>query len=253
MALPNRQGSNNANWRGGKLLPCSRCAAPVWVKPSDQGKPKHFCSLACARVWMKSLQPEETKGWKGGGVKIPCTQCGSAVERCRAEHARRNAKYAFCSRLCYYNYRRASLTCPHCKNSFEVPKSYAKTRTYCSRRCKKSSQIRQRSVGEIAMRKLNARITTLIGLALRGQKAGRSWQTLVGYTLDDLRAHLESQFAPGMSWENIGEWHIDHRRPRSSFSFADHTDPQFLECWSLANLQPLWALDNLIKGARIVP
>lgn len=68
------------------------------------------------------------------------------------------------------------------------------------------------------------------------------------FTADDLREHLASRFQPGMSWENYGQWHIDHIRPCASFDLTDHQ--QFRACWSLSNLQPLWARDNLRKGAR---
>lgn len=74
-------------------------------------------------------------------------------------------------------------------------------------------------------------------------KATRYWEKLVGYTLEDLMAHLEDQFKEGMSWDNHGEWHIDHIKPVSEFG-AD----QVKECWSLDNLQPLWAEDNVAKG-----
>jgi hypothetical protein len=68
----------------------------------------------------------------------------------------------------------------------------------------------------------------------------------LGYSIDELRTHIASLFLNGMSWENYGEWHIDHRRPVSSFKLPE----QARECWSLANLQPLWAVDNLKKGNR---
>jgi hypothetical protein len=73
----------------------------------------------------------------------------------------------------------------------------------------------------------------------------------LGYTIEDLRQHLEARFTKGMDWEAFarGEIHIDHIRPQASF---DLTDPeQWRECWSLANLQPLWWPDNLRKGKRL--
>lgn len=73
---------------------------------------------------------------------------------------------------------------------------------------------------------------------------------LVGYTLVELMEHLESQFTKGMTWDNYGEWHIDHIRPVSDFNFITHNDSEFKECWSLWNLQPLWAFDNLSKCAK---
>src|SRR3546814_15684157 len=66
-------------------------------------------------------------------------------------------------------------------------------------------------------------------------KNGRSWETLVGYTVADLMAHLERQFLPGMSWDNRGEWHIDHIRPLCSFEFTSPDDPHFSEAWALTD------------------
>jgi hypothetical protein len=86
--------------------------------------------------------------------------------------------------------------------------------------------------------------------AIKSEKAGRHWESLVGYTLDDLMRHLESQFTKGMSWENYGKWHIDHIKPIADFRLTSVDDPELKECWSLWNLQPLWANDNQAKSAR---
>ena len=92
------------------------------------------------------------------------------------------------------------------------------------------------------------RISTSIQKSLKGNKAGRSWELLVGYTVNDLYKHLESKFLPGMSWENMGKWHIDHIVPESFFEYITTEDQEFQYCWSLDNLQPLWAKDNISKG-----
>jgi hypothetical protein len=76
----------------------------------------------------------------------------------------------------------------------------------------------------------------------------RSTFDTLGYTLEELMKHLENQFVDGMSWDNYGEWHVDHIRPMSSFEFESVDDPEFKVCWSLDNLQPLWGPDNLSKG-----
>ncbi len=69
---------------------------------------------------------------------------------------------------------------------------------------------------------------------------------LLGYKAIDLKLHLESLFIDGMSWSNFGEWHVDHIKPVSKF---DKTElPSVVN--SLDNLQPLWANENLKKGAR---
>ncbi len=62
--------------------------------------------------------------------------------------------------------------------------------------------------------------------------------------------HLEALFTDGMTWDNYGEWHVDHKIPMNSFIFESVDDDGFKECWKLDNLQPLWALDNLSKGTK---
>lgn len=99
--------------------------------------------------------------------------------------------------------------------------------------------------------RLSSRISTAIGFSLKGNKNDKHWEDLVGYNLQDLITHLESQFKPGMTWQNMGKWHIDHRKPVSSFNFNSYDDPEFKECWNLNNLQPLWASENLSKGNKI--
>ena len=100
--------------------------------------------------------------------------------------------------------------------------------------------------------KLSRNISCHIYQHLRGTKSGRRWQALVGYTVEDLRRHLERQFLPGMTWGNYGDWHIDHIQPVSSFGFESPDSPEFLACWALTNLRPLWARDNIMKANRRV-
>jgi hypothetical protein len=99
--------------------------------------------------------------------------------------------------------------------------------------------------------KLNASIATSMGRSLHGTKSGQQWEKLTGYTLEQLKTHLEKQFKDGMTWENYGKWHIDHRIPIKAFTFEKPEDVSFQLCWSLKNLQPLWASENFKKGARL--
>ena len=92
----------------------------------------------------------------------------------------------------------------------------------------------------------------LIWLSLKGKKAGRKWQELVGYTITDLLLHLEKQFDDKMTFDNYGSyWEIDHIRPRSSFKYETTEDIEFKKCWGLENLQPLEAQENRRKGKRM--
>ena len=99
--------------------------------------------------------------------------------------------------------------------------------------------------------RININITNAIGTSLRGSKGGRKWESLVGYTIQDLMIHLEKQFQVGMSWDNIGKWHIDHIIPLSVHNFNKPEDEDFKRAWALNNLQPLWAKDNYIKSNKL--
>lgn len=84
----------------------------------------------------------------------------------------------------------------------------------------------------------------------KGSKRGRRAFDLLGFSVDDLRHHLEQQFKPGMTWENYGRWHIDHVVPLAHHVYETPDDEGFSRAWALSNLQPLWAAENVSKGAR---
>ena len=100
--------------------------------------------------------------------------------------------------------------------------------------------------------KLNRSIKGEIWRCLKGSKAGRHWEDLVGYNLDQLKKHLEKQFNLDMTWENYGSyWHVDHKVPIAVFNFEKPEDIDFHLCWSLKNLQPLESKKNLSKQDKI--
>ena len=100
-------------------------------------------------------------------------------------------------------------------------------------------------------RRLSRAISRYIHKHIGAEKDGRHWEGIVGFTTDQLKAHIEHLFLPGMSWDNYGKWHIDHKHPVSAFSFQSYEDEGFKQCWALDNLQPLWARDNIQKSNKI--
>ena len=81
--------------------------------------------------------------------------------------------------------------------------------------------------------------------ALKDNKAGRQWESLVPYTLQELKEHLESQFTPEMNWDNYGTyWEIDHIIPKNLFHYDTEQNRDFQICWSLLNLRPLTVSEN---------
>jgi hypothetical protein len=81
---------------------------------------------------------------------------------------------------------------------------------------------------------------------LRGQRKANKTSKLIGCSRLQFTAWLESKFLPGMSWENYGKWHVDHVRPCASFNLVDPAQQR--QCFNYTNLQPLWAMDNILKG-----
>ncbi len=100
---------------------------------------------------------------------------------------------------------------------------------------------------------LSNRMRCLMHSSLRQVKNGHKWQKLAGYSVDDLRRHLEKRFKKGMSWERFlaGEIHIDYKVPVSAFNFSRPEHADFKKCWALKNLQPMWAEDNLRKRDKL--
>jgi hypothetical protein len=82
-------------------------------------------------------------------------------------------------------------------------------------------------------------------------KNGKTWTDLVGYTPEQLRSHIEKRFKEGMTWDNYGKWHLDHIIPVTAFNFQTPNDIDFKKCWSLKNLRPLWARENISKGNKL--
>ena len=75
---------------------------------------------------------------------------------------------------------------------------------------------------------------------------------ILGYTPEELINHLEKQFTEGMTWDNYGEFHVDHKLPISSFNIKEIGDEEFMKCWSLDNLQPMWGEENIRKSNKIL-
>ena len=88
---------------------------------------------------------------------------------------------------------------------------------------------------------------------LQGKRRDVHWHKMVGYTLAELKSHLERQFSPEMTWANYGSyWHVDHIIPLSAFRFSGSRDPMIKRAWALKNLRPLPSSENISKGAKLV-
>ena len=91
--------------------------------------------------------------------------------------------------------------------------------------------------------KLQCNLRSGFGNWIKGNRKTCRTEQYVGCTYKELLDHLESQFDEGMTWENQGEWHIDHFKAQSRF---DPTiEEEAFKCWHYTNLQPMWAEINI--------
>lgn len=95
-------------------------------------------------------------------------------------------------------------------------------------------------------RRLRTRLRKAV-LAVGTSKRASS-KDLLGCSLDEFRVYLEGKFTKGMTWDLLkqGLIHIDHIIPCAAFDLTKEEEQR--KCFHYTNLQPLWALDNLIKG-----
>jgi hypothetical protein len=71
------------------------------------------------------------------------------------------------------------------------------------------------------------------------------------YSPEELINHLEKQFKDDMTWDNYGIWHVDHKLPITSFDIQEMGDEEFMRCWCLDNLQPMWGEENIRKSNKV--
>ena len=214
---------------------CKYCGISFITPLNKSGISKRiYCSRSCSvstrnreREWkldskekIRKHRIENYRGlgnpnYRGGGTKCVCQECNKEfiIETNQLKNGKRKGR--FCSKDC---------------NTIYLQK-YRKP---------------------IIQKKLTERISGVISYTIRHKqkKSNSIIFKILGFTLQELKVHLEKQFKEGMTWENHNKygWHIDHIKPVSMFKYSSENDEQFKECWKLSNLQPLWWKDNLSKG-----
>lgn len=197
----------------------------------------------------KACQNEKYELFLQGLKKCSKCHCTKKLDQFHNSRSRKYGKYPYC-KTCV-----APITSKYQKQSPE------KARVRWHRWKNKDKDKYLKIVRNIQKRRyatlngnINIKMTSAINHSIRNNKNGYHWEKVVGYTLSDLKKHLENLFTEGMSWELLlqGKIHIDHKFPLSACKIETIDSPGFKKAWALTNLQPLWAKDNYKKYNKIV-
>jgi len=106
--------------------------------------------------------------------------------------------------------------------------------------CRKKGYVKSKNTN-----KLDFYIKQSIIRSIKKNRDGYIWERVLGFTLQDLKKHLELLFEDGMDWNNYGTWGIALIIPKSYYHY-NGINNEFKKCWSLKNMYPL-SIDKCIK------
>lgn len=221
---------------------CGSCREPVpLIEFGKNGARLHSWCRPCLRKWQREYR-------KTPEYRAAFNDWQSRPEvKARAKENRKSEARAEYDRV----YSRIWHQQPHIKArklaERRTPERLEKLREY-------NRKYRRERSARDPVYKLRMRLSSEIARALKGKK-GRStwWQAVCGYTVSEIRAHLERQFTNAMTWENHGTvWEIDHIRPIAAFDNIVSTEcADFKAAWALSNLRPLPKALNRAKSASV--
>ena len=190
----------------------------------------------------------------GNGLRSKCKECTNNLNKTKNKKVYATPQNcSFDCNICKVNKdvtmfspdtslcRGVKYTCKDCVNKKCTEKRRENLENYRKKYREESRKKRSNVKNRIRMN-----LGTRLYLAVE-KKHGNTME-LTGCSKDDLYAHLESKFTDEMTWENYGKWHIDHIKPCASFDLTKVEEQQ--KCFHWTNLQPLWAIDNMRKGAK---
>lgn len=149
--------------------------------------------------------------------------------------ARRNREDLLAKKKTYYKKNREDLL--------------AKKKTYYKKNREKIIKREYMYVKRSVQAKLRRTLRNRMYRALKNESGSGIAIEYLGCSIKQLKHHLESKFLEGMSWDNHGDWHIDHIIPLASFDLTKTAEAK--KACHFENLQPLWAEDNLRKSDKL--
>jgi len=221
---------------------------PICKKVFKEIAPNHiYCSKSCkdkqyAVTHTKQIKIKQHNYYKKNKQKM--------INRAKKYYKTNSKKILSKHHKQYYKFYKITpmhlFHCVECGTTFLRKGWGAK---YCSEECQK--RYKKRPTKKNIHRKIQKALMRRMYCAIKQQhsKKYQDTKTLTGCSVEYLKQHLESQFTEGMSWDNYGKFHIDHILPCASFDLSKPSEQK--KCFHYTNLQPLWAADNLSKGAKL--
>jgi len=254
-------------------MKCQQCGKELLTE-KRLGRPSEYCSDACRKQHRKTSQKESEKKWR---LTHP-EKIKEAQTRWRQANAQRIYEVQKAWRLSHQTELRE-----YAKNRYQTnPKVKAgierwqqehvdeirerkkhyreahrqERRAYNKQWAKdnpeKAKEARRRQRQRAWRNNIQNRLANSLRVRVRKVLFGRNKSAptmeLLGCTLEFLKKHLERQWKSGMTWDNYGDWQIDHIVPCSAFDLVD--SKQQRTCFHWSNLQPLWAKENMKKRTR---
>ncbi len=218
---------------------CSKCKEEKSVEDFSKNKKSpdglQYSCKACQKVYDRELY-QANRGEVLAKRKVYRKENREKISERSKDYYAANREKIAAQHKCYYQANR--------EETLERNKAYRATH-----REEKAERERNRRANDpIFLWVSNTR--TNLHRILNGKGNHAPTLELLGCTGEEWRAHLESTFKPGMTWENYGQgegkWEIDHIAPVSSFDQENHL--QRLICWNFKNTQALWSHENMAKG-----
>lgn len=240
-----------------KNIICAHCNNPY--EPTDIRQ--KFC-FPCKREKKRlseiarKFNKRRDEGRREKGKSYLCSECGlpfvfsgGKQKLCGSEDCKKSYEYNRQKEWALKNPERRSLIHRRQREKRAIDPDYKKKMRLYSKEVSTPKLILARRHNP--RKNLDHRMSQQLRSSIKRRKGGRSWKEILGYTSEELYNNIESKFLLGMAWDNMSEWHIDHIYPKSKFNYKDENDPEFKICWSLDNLQPLWAIENLKKSNKL--
>jgi hypothetical protein len=180
-------------------------------------------------------------------IKYQCVECNGGNI---CIHKKRRTMCYECNGASICEHKKRKSQCKDCKGSQICV--HNKNKHYC-RKCN-GSQICSHKKIKNKCRICNplGHLAHIVSSRIRHSLVKNKNLTSIKYLECDLktyRSYLENKFLEGMSWDNFGDWHIDHIIP---LKYNNPTIEQVIKRLHYTNTQPLWKIDNLRKGNRYI-